>query len=114
MLAVEGMSFVADISQCTAQSVLDAGMRRLRDVGCAATNQVKYGNPAEQILLSAREMAADLIVIGHRDRGTLARWLRGSVGASILSHPPCSVLVAVKSEQKLNNLVPIRTTTRAG
>ena len=48
---------------------------------------------------TAREMNADLIVVGHRDQGTLARWLNGSVGASILHHPPCSVLIAVKSEQ---------------
>jgi len=39
--------------------------------------------PAEQIVLSAREMNADLIVFGHRDRGMLARWLNGSVGESI-------------------------------
>ena len=54
--------------------------------------------------LTAREMNADLIVVGHRDQGTLARWLNGSVGASILHHPPCSVLVAVKSEQMKKTL----------
>lgn len=37
--------------------------------------------------------------VGHRDQGTLARWLNGSVGASILQRPPCGVLVAEKSEQ---------------
>jgi nucleotide-binding universal stress UspA family protein len=108
MLAVEGMSFVSDNEQFVAKSVLDAGVRRLKDIGCVATNEVKYGDPAEQIVLSAREMNADLIVIGHRDQGTLARWLGGSVGAAILHHPPCSVLVAVKSEQKKNNVTPIR------
>jgi len=108
MLAVEGMSFVSDNEQFVTQSVLDAGVRHLKDVGCVATNEVKYGDPAEQIVLSAREMNADLIVIGHRDQGTLARWLGGSVGAAILHQPPCSVLVAVKSEQKKNNVTPIR------
>jgi len=97
MLAVEGMSFVPDNQRLVVQSVLDAGVRGLQSVGCAATNDVRYGNPAEQIVLSAREMNADLIVVGHRDQGVLARWLNGSVGASILHHAPCSVLVAVKS-----------------
>jgi nucleotide-binding universal stress UspA family protein len=114
MLVVEGMSFVPDNQQFVTQSVLDAGVRRLQGAGCAATNDVRYGNPAEQIVLSAREMKADLIVVGHRDQGALARWLNGSVGASILHHPPCSVLVAVKSEQMKNNVTPIRKTQARG
>jgi nucleotide-binding universal stress UspA family protein len=96
MLLVEGIDTISDNQQFVTQSVLDAGVRRLNDAGCLATNEVKYGNPAEQIVMSAREMSADLIVIGHRDVGALTRWLSGSVGASILRHPPCSVLVAVK------------------
>jgi nucleotide-binding universal stress UspA family protein len=114
MLVVEGMSFVPDNQRFVTQSVLDAGVKRLQGAGCAATNDLKYGNPAEQIVLSAREMEADLIVIGHRDQGSLARWLNGSVGASILRHPPCSVLVAVKSEQEKNNVTPIPKNTSAG
>lgn len=106
MLLVEAMPSVPDNQRFVAQSVLDAGVRRLQSVGCAATNDVKYGNPAEQIVLSAREMEADLIVIGHRDQSALARWLNGSVGASILHHPPCSVLVAVKSAQ-MKNVTPM-------
>jgi nucleotide-binding universal stress UspA family protein len=114
MLVVDGMSFIPDNQRFVTQSVLDAGVKRLQGAGCAATNDVKYGNPAEQIVLSAREMEADLIVVGHRDQGSLARWLNGSVGASILHHPPCSVLVAVKSEQMKNNVIPIRENTSAG
>jgi nucleotide-binding universal stress UspA family protein len=108
MLAVEGMAFVPDNQRFVTQSVLDAGVKRLQGVGCTATNDVKYGNPAEQIVLSAREMNADLIVVGHRDQGTLERWLNGSVGASILHHPPCSVLVAVTSQKIAVNVTPIR------
>jgi nucleotide-binding universal stress UspA family protein len=111
MLAIEGMSFVPNL-RFVVQSVLDAGVRRLQSVGCAATNDVRYGNPAEQIVLSAREMSADLIVVGHRDQGALARWLNGSVGASILHHVPCSVLVAVKSEHAANNVTAIRKSAR--
>jgi nucleotide-binding universal stress UspA family protein len=108
MLIVEGMSFIPDNQRFVTQSVLDAGVKRLRGAGCSATNEVKYGKPAEQIVLSAREMSADLIVVGHRDQGMLARWLNGSVGESILHHPPCSVLVAVKSEQAASNATPIK------
>ena len=79
MLVVEGMSFVPDNQRFVVQSVLDAGVRaaaRAPDV--RQQTMLEYGNPAEQIVLSAREMNADLIVVGHRDQGdacTLAEWL---------------------------------------
>jgi len=108
MLIVEGMSFIPDNQAFVIQSVLDEGVKRLRGAGCSATNELKYGKPAEQIVLSAAEINADLIVVGHRDQGTLARWLNGSVGESIVHQPPCSVLVAVKSEQRAGNVTPIK------
>jgi nucleotide-binding universal stress UspA family protein len=108
MVLVEGTTILPDNRGFVMQSVLDAGVKRLQSVGCTATNDIRYGNPAEQIALTAKEMNADLIVIGHRDQGTLARWLNGSVDASILHHPPCSVLVAVKSAQMKDNVSAIR------
>jgi nucleotide-binding universal stress UspA family protein len=110
MLVVEGMAFIPDNRRYVMQSVLDAGVKRLQSVGCTATNDIRYGNPAEQIVLTAREMKADLIIVGHRDQGTLARWLNGSVGESVLHHPPCSMLVAVKPEHRENNVTPMRKT----
>jgi len=88
--------------------VLDEGVERLRRAGCTATSELKYGKPTEQIILSARDINADLIVIGHRDQGTLARWLNGSVGESIMHQPPCSVLVALKSERRASNAMSIQ------
>ena len=114
MLIVDGMVFAPDNQRYVMQSVLDAGAKRLQGVGCTSTNDVRYGNPAEQIVLTAREMNADLIVVGHRDQGTLARWLNGSVGASILHHPPCSVLIAVKSEQAKEQRYPNSGSAGAG
>jgi hypothetical protein len=114
MLVVEGMAFIPDNRRYVMQSVLNAGVKRLQSVGCTATNDIGYGNPAEQIVLTAREMKADLIIVGHRDQSMLARWLNGSVGESILHHPPCSVLVAVKSEHMENNVTPIRKTQAQG
>jgi nucleotide-binding universal stress UspA family protein len=108
VVALEGVSFVSDEAQLATQSALDAGVKCLNDAGCVATNVVKYGDPAYQIVLSAREIDADLIVVGHRDQGTLARWLGGSVGAAVLHHAPCSVLVAVKPRRRKSNVVPMR------
>ena len=108
MHIVEGMSFIPDNQAFVIQSVLDEGAKRLRGAGCPATNELKYGKPAEQIVLSAAELNADLIVVGHRHQGAFARWLNGSVGESILHEPPCSVLVAVKSEHRASNVTPIQ------
>ena len=104
MAIVEGMSFIPDNQRFVIQAVLDEGTKRLRGAGCPAVSELKYGKPTEQIILTAREIGADLIVVGHRDQGTLARWLNGSVGESILHQPPCSVLVAVKSERRASNV----------
>ena len=82
MLIVEAMPSVSDNRPFVIQAVLDEGVKRLRGAGCAAAGELKYGKPTEQIILSAREIDADLIVVGHRDQGTLARWLNGSVGES--------------------------------
>jgi nucleotide-binding universal stress UspA family protein len=107
MLVVEVISLIPDNQRFVVRAVLDEAVRRLRGIGCTATSELKYGKPAEQLILSATEMDADLIVVGHRDQGTLARWLNGSVGESIVHQPPCSVLVAVKSEHRASNVTPM-------
>jgi nucleotide-binding universal stress UspA family protein len=114
MLIVEGMSFIPDNRAFVIRSVLDEGLKRLRDAGCPATNELKYGKPAEQIMVSAAERNADLIVVGHRDQGTLARWLNGSVGESLVHHPPCSVLIAVTSGQNASKVTPIQESKARG
>jgi nucleotide-binding universal stress UspA family protein len=104
----EAMSFaVSEAERLAAQTVIDDGVRYLHDVGCSTIGDLRYGKPSEQIVRVAKEMGADLIVIGHRDQGTLARWLNGSVGETILHKPPCSVLIAVKPETRVDNVRPL-------
>lgn len=78
-----------------ARHVLEAGAEALRRAGLSVETRLGRGNPAEEIGRVAREIGADLIVVGHREQSALARWWRGSVGASLLAHAPCSLLVAV-------------------
>ena len=108
LLVVEAMSFIPDDQPFVIQAVLNEAVRRLEGTGCTATSELKYGKPAEQIILAAVEIEADLIIVGHRDQGMLARWLNGSVGELILHQPPCSVLVAVKSERYASNVTPTK------
>ncbi len=75
--------------------VLAAGAEELRRAGLSVKTRLGTGNPAEEIGRVAHEVGADLIVVGHREQCALARWWYGSVGASLLAHAPCSLLVAV-------------------
>ena len=75
-------------------TVLDEGIRTLRDRGFNATGQLAVGEPVEEICRLAKTLGVDLIVIGHNQNTSFAaRWWKGSVGASLLDYAPCSILV---------------------
>ncbi|NMM92013.1 hypothetical protein B2J88_48460 [Rhodococcus sp. SRB_17] len=52
------------------------------------------GVPAEQIVLQAQEIGADIVVLGHHQRSTLAQRFVGSVEQEVISHAPCAVMLA--------------------
>jgi len=54
---------------------------------------VVAGHPAEQIVHQAAELHVDLIVMGHRGKSFIQRWLLGSVSKRVLSYAPCSVTI---------------------
>jgi len=51
------------------------------------------GKPAEEIVKTAKDWAADMIVIGSHGEGGLARFLLGSVAEAVTRHAPCPVLL---------------------
>jgi nucleotide-binding universal stress UspA family protein len=51
------------------------------------------GHAAEQILKQAEVMNANLVIVGARAVGPLARWVLGSTSEKVLSQAPCSVLL---------------------
>ncbi len=78
------------------QAVLDEGIQTLRTRGFNAVGHLAVGEPVEEICRMAKELSADLIVIGHNQNTSFAaRWWKGSVGASLLDHAPCSVLIGL-------------------
>lgn len=81
--------------------VLEEGAEELRRSGLAVEIRLGAGNPAEEIGRAAYEIDADLIVVGHREQTALARWWGGSVGASLLTQAPCSVLIAIGGHSSL-------------
>ena len=55
--------------------------------------EIAVGHPAEQIIYHAEEDGVDLIVMGHRGKTFLQRWLLGSVTKRVISYAHCMVLV---------------------
>ena len=55
--------------------------------------EVAVGHPAEQIIFDADRHATDLIVVGHRGRSKLARFLLGSVSEQVVQYAGHPVLV---------------------
>jgi len=76
--------------------VLEEGIKSLTDKGFKATGHLAVGEPVEEICRLAKDLGADLVVVGHNQNTSFAaRWWKGSVGASLLDYAPCSVLISL-------------------
>lgn len=65
----------------------------VRDAGLSVETAVEQGDARHVIIETAKEWNADLIVMGSRGLGGLARVLIGSVAHYVVAHAPCSVEV---------------------
>jgi nucleotide-binding universal stress UspA family protein len=81
------------------QRIVHRAQDRLRVAGRTTTTDVRFGSPADELVAAARETGADLLVVGSENRSALGRLFLGSVSSRVLSHAPCSVLVARTPEQ---------------
>jgi nucleotide-binding universal stress UspA family protein len=61
--------------------------------GVTLRTEVAVGHVADQIIHVATDKQADLIVMGHRGKSLVERWLLGSVSKRVISYAPCSVLI---------------------
>lgn len=81
-------------AQDTYVSLFDEAMQRLRELGFEPQGKVVTGEPAPEIAGYARQVNADLVVVGHRKKGLFERWWSGQTGAYLSDHLQCSLLVA--------------------
>jgi hypothetical protein len=51
------------------------------------------GEPVREIGAFAREVAADLVVVGHRHQSIFSRWWSGETRAYLSDHINCSLLI---------------------
>ena len=74
--------------------VLNEGVERLKQLGFNPVAKLVRGVPADEIGRFARQIEADLVVVGHRQQSALKRWWSGPSGADLIDHIHCSLLVA--------------------
>jgi nucleotide-binding universal stress UspA family protein len=93
-VAMEG-GFVIPISDQVQiyKDILAEGVERLEAMGFSPTAKLSIGEAGREIAKVAKDIEANLVVIGHRPDGPLSRWF-SSVGTYLVKHISCSVLVA--------------------
>jgi len=84
-----GDAAIAEIAEIAARAA-----RRLEHCGVTAEIRLATGPVAEAILETARDVVADLIVVGSRGRGLVLGTLLGSTGMALTRLSPLPVLVA--------------------
>ena len=77
----------------TFYALLSRGVGVLKQLGFDPVARLVVGEPAPQIGAFAKEIDADLVVLGHRRRSFIERWWSGGAGAFVTDHVTCSVLV---------------------
>lgn len=73
--------------------LVEQSVRKLVKAGFTAEPVCQLGKPAEEIMKVASKHQADLIVMGAKGLGAIARFLLGSVSTRVVQHSSCSVLV---------------------
>lgn len=75
------------------KKMLEQSVQKLIEAGFTAEPLCYLGNPAEEIMKTASRQKADLIVMGAKGLGAVARFLIGSVSTRVAQHAKGSVLV---------------------
>jgi nucleotide-binding universal stress UspA family protein len=75
------------------RALLDHARQVSEQLGLKPVTRLVTGEPAVQISAFAREVNADLVVLGHQKRSMFQRWWSGASGAYVSDLVDCSVLV---------------------
>lgn len=78
----------------TYKTLLEEAVKGLGSFGLTVKGKLVRGEPAQEIAIYAREIKADLVVVGHRKQNLLQRWWSGPNGAYLTDFLNCSLLIA--------------------
>jgi len=76
-----------------AEETLREAAKKIENKVAKIETVVETGDPADEILVTAKSKACDLIVVGYKGYGREGRFLIGSVTDKVVRHAYCSVMV---------------------
>ena len=76
------------------RTLLEEAVHGLARFGLKVKGKLVRGEPAQEIGAYARQIKADLVVVGHRKQNLLQRWWSGPNGAYLSDFISCSLLIA--------------------
>ena len=79
--------------EAAGQHLLDHTSTLLPSQGVSTTRVCEFAKPASLILDKARDMRAELIVIGGRGRSRVGEFVLGSVSHRVALHADCTTLI---------------------
>ena len=88
------VAWLARMGEDTRQRLPEFCGEVLKDMPGQTSGHVRVGRADRQLVLLARELKANLLVVGTHGRTGLERMLLGSVAERVLRSAPCPVLVA--------------------
>ncbi|KAI9247818.1 hypothetical protein EDC94DRAFT_625769 [Helicostylum pulchrum] len=99
---IDSTGFIDDVSQERREEShhllrLFAQELNKRKIACKAISMV--GDPKSELLRKAKEIRADVVLMGARKMGAIKRTLLGSVSDYIVHHCPCTVIVTKQLDQ---------------
>ena|SRR5688572_409420 len=81
-------------SDAQARASADSARRRAEKVGASEVHTtVGGGEPAEVLVEAAKELEADLLVVGSKGMSSPSRFLLGSVPDKVSHHAPCDLVI---------------------
>ncbi|MDE2403524.1 MAG: universal stress protein [Sphingomonadales bacterium] len=89
-----GPQDVWGLEQQHLRKALEAAAQEIAGKCVHLVSVIREGDPASEIVAYANEIKADIVVIGHRDRSVMARWLGGSTSQRLIQELRCSILIA--------------------
>ena len=75
------------------EKLIEQSVRKLVKAGFTAEPVCRLGKPVEEIMNVASHQQADLIVMGAKGMGAIARFLLGSISTRVVQHANYAVLV---------------------
>ena len=77
-----------------------ADLAQDEELGARALTHVRHGKPFLEIIRAARELEADVLVIGSHGQSGLSETLFGSTAEKVVRKAPCAVLVVRHPEHR--------------